>query len=196
LDVDLTPKDLLDYVDLLERKYNTKIHTITIDPWNELSHEGDDRLDRYLEKQLKMIRRNAKRNNRHICIVTHTKEQKPITIKGDTFYPIATPHDIAGGPTWYRKGFMMLSFWRPHIYNNKDEVVQVFGRTLKRNSTIIQVQKAKPKGVGKRGEVEIFYDVKRHRFYESGDQYAHKITDDDVDVIQKEFVLVNDDPPF
>lgn len=200
LDVDLDVKDLLDYVDILERQYNTKIHTLTIDPWNELDHEEENAArDRYLEKQLKLIRRNAKKNNRHIFVITHTKEQKQVTNKdGDSFYPIATPSDIAGGPTWYRKGYMMLSFWRPTTYRSKDETIQVFKRTLRRNSTIIQIQKSKPKGVGAIGEVEIYYDAKRHRYYESGNQYAHKIEDVAVDVIQKEFVSTNvfDEIPF
>lgn len=191
LDIDLTVKDLLDYVQLLERKWNTKIHTITIDPWNDLDHSEMDARDIYTEKQLKICRRYAKRNDWHIFISVHTKSQKPITRNGETYYPIPTPRDISWGEAWFRRGFMMLSFWRPSFYKQSSQTIKVFGRELRTNSTIIQVQKSKPKGVGSLGEIELFYDTYAHRYYDWDGSFAKKI-DDDAEELKKVFVQVDD----
>lgn len=197
LDVDLKVKDLLDYIGLLERKWNTKIHTITIDPWNDLNHDEMDMRDTYTEKQLKICRRHAKRNNQHIFICVHTRGQKPITRNGETYYPIPTAREISGGEAWFRRGFMMLAFWRPNFYKQSSQTIKVFGRELRTNSTIIQIQKVKPKGVGSLGEVELFYDSTAHCYYDWDGSYARMI-DDDAEPVKKVFVDVPDidDIPF
>lgn len=194
LDVDLTVKDLLDYVGILERKWNTKIHTITIDPWNDLNHAEMDMRDVYTERQLKICRRHAKKNHQHIFICAHTRGAKPITKNGETYYPIPTAREIQHGEAWFRRGFMMLAFWRPNFYKQSAATIKVFGRELRTNSTIIQVQKTKPKGVGSLGEIELFYDTYAHRYYDWDGSFAKKIDEDSED-LKKTFVQpINEDP--
>lgn len=195
--VNLTPMDFLDYVNTLERKYNTKIHTATADPWNELHHEMSEGAarDLYMDNQLKLIRRHAKRNNRHVCLITHTTDQdKKITRGTETFYPVPTPRDIAWGRSWHRKGLMMLAFWRYSDMIPIGEVKNIEGMTIYHNSLMIQIQKAKPKGAGKRtGKLFLLYDAKRHKYYEDhggayGQHYAHKIDDSPKEVVVKTFL--------
>jgi hypothetical protein len=74
-DTDLTLEELLDYADIISAKFETKIDTITIDPWNELKHEEEYKRDLYLNAALKKARVNARKKNRHIFILTHVRDQ-------------------------------------------------------------------------------------------------------------------------
>jgi hypothetical protein len=165
-DDELTPEDILDYVDFLANKYETKIDTVTIDPWNELKHEISEREDIYLNKELKRIRVHARKRNRHLFLITHIRDQKPSGNDelGTTIYPFPTPHDVAGGQVWYRKGFMMLGFYRHFIPDGHDMVKIGKDRTFEKDQLLVRVQKFKPEGTGKRGEIEFRYDLKRHIF--------------------------------
>lgn len=188
----LTPGELFDYVDSLERRFEIKIDTLTIDPWNELEHLFENEVQ-YLSKMLRMVRRRSKKSNRHTFIIHHVTDQKPIKVNGESVYPIPSPRDLAGGQTWYRKGMFMLAFWRHLRYGPTEEYYQLFGRTLMHNSTIIQIQKAKPKGYGTLGEAEVFYDAKTHRYYERGGLYARQLMDEVfVQPVQANFLT--DDP--
>ena len=64
----LTLETFYTYVDIIERVYNVKIHTTTVDPFNEMHHDFakyNNRQDMYIEAMLGMIRRNARTTNRH-----------------------------------------------------------------------------------------------------------------------------------
>lgn len=175
----LTPVELFDYVDTLEQRFGAKIDTLTIDPWNELEHIFDHE-NVYLSKMLRMVRRRSQKSGRHTFIIHHVTDQTPIRKDGDTIYPIPSPRDLAGGQTWYRKGMFMVAFWRPLFYRKTEEYFQLFGRTLRYNSMIIQVQKAKPKGYGALGEAEVFYDAPTHRYFEQFEgkgQFARRLED-------------------
>lgn len=165
-DTDISPSDLLNYVDVVENKYKTKIDTVTIDPWNELKHEDEQSRDLYLNTQLKKVRVNARKKSRHICLITHIRDQKPVGYDdlGTAIYPFPTPHDVAGGQVWYRKGFMMLSFYRHFIPDGHDQVKIGKDRFFNKNQLLIRVQKFKPEGTGKRGEIEFTYHPKMHVF--------------------------------
>ncbi|MDD5353429.1 MAG: BT4734/BF3469 family protein [Candidatus Omnitrophica bacterium] len=167
----ITIDDFYSYVDIIERKYNTKIHTTTIDPWNELKHDFADtgRQDIYLEWTLGKIRQNAKINNRHNAIITHITSQQKIKDKqtDKMYYPAADFREVAGGQSWARKGMNMLSLWRPPEDYLIDET------PCPANGSIINVQKVKPKGVGKKGSFMLLYDARQHRFYEN--YMGHKL---------------------
>lgn len=157
---------MLDYVDVLENKYSTKIHTVTIDPWNELEHNNEDREDIGLNKELRRVRINARKHDRHICLITHIRDQKPTGYDehGTAIYPFPTARDVAGGQVWYRKGFMMLGFYRHFVMDGYNEVQISKNRFFNRYALLIRVQKAKPEGSGRIGEVEFRYDQVTHRF--------------------------------
>ena len=160
----LTVEDFYAYCDIIERKFNTKIHTTTIDPWNELLHDFADkgnRQDIYLEWTLGKIRQNARVNDRHNAIITHiTHQQKVKDTNGNFYYPPADFREVSGGQSWARKGMNMLNIYRP------PQGLQHDGIIMPDNATIVSVQKVKPRGVGNKGEVILYFDFRSHRFYE------------------------------
>ena len=172
----LTLEAFYDYVDIIERVYNVKIHTTTVDPFNEMYHDFskyNNRQDMYIEAMLGMIRRNARVTNRHNCVITHVQDQQMVkdNDSGKMYYPIPTFRQVAGGQAWSRKGEQMLSIWRPPTFLSDED-----GNPYQNNQTIIAVQKSKPKGVGKTGIVNLFYDAKSHGYYK--DEYGQIIYGD------------------
>jgi hypothetical protein len=172
-DTELDAEELLNYVDILENKYATKIHTVTIDPWNELEHDDESR-DIGLNKELKHVRIDARKNNRHICLITHIRDQKPLGYDelGTAIYPFPTARDVAGGQVWYRKGFMMLAFYRHFVLDGHTEIKIGKKRFFNRMALLIRVQKSKPEGSGKIGEIEFRYHPDLHRFSDSMNVFA------------------------
>lgn len=158
----ITHKDFFNYLNEIERVYNCKIHTATIDPFNEFRQDltgYSNRQDLYLEAVLTEVRQNAKINERHNCIITHVQDQQLQKKDNIMFYPPATYREIAGGQAWSRKGMSMISVWRPKV-----GLMDADGFPYKENETLVMVQKSKPKGVGKIGECRFLYDAKKHRY--------------------------------
>lgn len=155
--------DIIASCEMVERVYDMKIHTLTIDPWNDLDHNLDNyqyRDDKYLEDALKKMRVVANYNNWHIAIVTHARDQGLVEKKGQKFYPPATFREVAGGQTWSRRGFMMSSVWRPPKGLNE------YGKhELEGNETFWIQQKYKPEWAGNKGAAVLRYDAKRHCYY-------------------------------
>lgn len=165
-DAVFTIEEFYDYVDIVERVYNCKIHTTVADPFNEFSHDfskDNGRQDMYIERILGFIRRNARTNDRHNCLITHVSDQKTRVDETTkmSYYPPASYREIAGGQAWSRKGEQMICIWRPPLGMNNED-----GIPYEENQTEIRIQKSKPKGVGKLGKFSLFYDVKKHSFYE------------------------------
>lgn len=155
--------DFYNSVNQAEQYYDTKIHLTVGDPFNEFSHNFKDdegRQDLYIERILGIVRRDAKRNDRHNIIVTHVGQQQLQVRDGKRYYEAATARDIAGGQAWYRKGMMMLSLWRPPAGLKDGD--RVF---LEQELDVI-VQKAKPRYCGKKGVGVLFYDYEKGRYYE------------------------------
>lgn len=165
---ELTIDEFYVMVDEMEKHYGLKINTTTVDPFNELKHDmaaEEGRQDLYIENKLGMIRRNALAKKRHNIIITHVRDQgHPIVRDGFRYFPAATPREIAGGQAWYRKAMNMICVWRPPL-GLPDEN----GIPAEENETHLIIQKFKPKGVGKRGTVKLFFDLYRNRFYEKID---------------------------
>lgn len=162
----MTLIDFYDVIDIVERVYGVKIQTTTIDPFNDFKHDFkqfNNRQDIYIEAMLTFIRQNARRNERHNCVITHVQDQQIITDKssGLRYYPQASYREIAGGQAWSRKGMAMLSVYRP-----KEGMTDEHGIPVKNNESWIEIQKAKPKGIGKTGKVVLFYDAKKHRYFD------------------------------
>ncbi len=162
----LNPTDFLLYCDFLERKFNIKFHTVTVDPWNEMDHaysKGKDaRQDLYLEEVLGHIRHDAKVNNRHTCLITHVVDQRVEYDKntGIRYYPQPKEREIAGGQAWSRKGMNMISVWRPPV-NLLDPAT---GFQYEQFQTVVEIQKIKPKIVGTPGRIFFKYDPSTHRY--------------------------------
>jgi twinkle protein len=147
------PTELLDEVKELCRE--TKIHTFTIDPWNELLHnfsEHGGRQDVYLEVILGNVRRFSRQMNMHSFIIAHPKT---LSKNSEGKYDPPTAFEFSGGATWYAKAESILCVYRPFE----------FSETLYEQTYVdIIVQKAKPKKVGRKGVFEIDYDYNTGRY--------------------------------
>jgi len=165
-DSDLSVEDFYDEVLMIEKKHKVKINTTCCDPFNELRHDfakDNGRQDLYIENRLGFIRRDAKKYGRHNTIITHVADQEPVRMKdGSLYYPPATPRQIAGGQAWYRKGMNMISVWRPTAGMIDKET----GQPYEENEVHLIIQKYKPKGVGKRGTAQLYFNIHQNRYYE------------------------------
>lgn len=163
----LSVADFLSQVDKVQEDRGQTFHTFSIDPWNELTHPLSDyggREDRYLEEKLRDIRVHCRKRNRHGFITVHVQNQLKITDSSGSYYPPPSPREIAGGQAWFRRADSMISVWRPPFREGDDE--------SKRNEAQLSIEKAKPKGIGQKGTVSLFYDYKQNRYYEAGGRYA------------------------
>ena len=197
--------EVFDQVDGAERQYGVKIHTVTIDPWNELdmdlsSHGG--REDKYLERVLTRLRQNAHSHNRHNCIITHVRDMEKMKDGDQRYYPVASPNDVAGGRLWWRKGMQMISVYRPLDIKNQP-LNDDNGEPCLENETHIYIQKSKPKGVGKVGMFKLYYDFKKNKYYEMDSigmkSYASKFWEDNSVAITPNENFDNEEqeePPF
>ncbi|MFX0136937.1 MAG: hypothetical protein ACFFDN_25085 [Candidatus Hodarchaeota archaeon] len=174
-DNQFTIDDFLYQAELLSEK-GFNVDTLTGDPFNEFTHDFKDdhnRQDLYIERILGYMRRKAKATNRHICIITHPRNQEKTTTRGITYYQPPQPREYAGGQAWYRKGLGMLCIWRPPYGLDSEN------GTYEENEIHIIVQKAKPRGIGKKGTCILYLDYSTHRYYERDPigikKYAHEI---------------------
>lgn len=168
IDEDLTLHQFYEMIDKIEQKHEITIHTTTIDPWNELTeeykHEDLGREDKYLSRILGLARKNARKTNRHNCIINHVRDQPMVnakTIAGTdiSYFPIPSARDFAGGQVWFRKGLSVLIPWRPP----KDLLID--GRSAEENEVHLKVAKSKPKGVSKNGTYKLYLDVEKYQYY-------------------------------
>lgn len=169
IDEDLTLPMYYKLVDEIERKHEMKIHTTTIDPWNELTEEYIQsdlgREDKYLSRILGIARKNARKTGRHNCIINHVRDQTPVTrelFSGETitYFPPPSARDFAGGQVWFRKGLSVLIPWRPPTgLKNSDNTICM------ENEVHLKVAKSKPKGVSKNGTYKMYLDVERYQYY-------------------------------
>jgi hypothetical protein len=169
IDEDLTITKFYQLVDEIERKEGIKIHTTTIDPWNELTEEfipADlGREDKYLSRILGVVRKNARKTGRHNCVINHVRDQPMVsakTIAGTdiSYFPMPSARDFAGGQVWFRKGLSVLIPWRPP-YGLGD----ADGVGAEKNEVHLKVAKSKPKGVSKNGVYKMFLDIERYQYY-------------------------------
>jgi len=169
IDEDLTITKFYDLVDEIERKEGMKIHTTTIDPWNELTEEylpSDlGREDKYLSRILGTVRKNARRTGRHNCVINHVRDQPMVsskTIAGTdiSYFPMPSARDFAGGQVWFRKGLSVLIPWRPP-YGLMDSD----GVGAEKNEVHLKVAKSKPKGVSKNGTYKLYLDLDKYQYY-------------------------------
>ncbi len=169
IDEDLTITKFYELVDEIEKKEGIKIHTTTIDPWNELTEEflpSDlGREDKYLSRILGTVRKNARKTGRHNCVINHVRDQPMVsskTIAGTdiSYFPMPSARDFAGGQVWFRKGLSVLIPWRPPFGLLDSE-----GKGAEKNEVHLKVAKSKPKGVSKNGVYKMFLDLDKYQYY-------------------------------
>lgn len=163
---ELRVKDFYDQVMGVEREFNVKIDFTSIDPFNRIDTDYDaGRHDKKLGKELDYMLFDARSNNRHNFMITHIRDQVMQKSGDQYYYPKPTPRDVYDGQQFFRKGMGMISVWRPidvngRPLNDKD------GVPYRANTTIVDIQKEKPKGVGKTGSFELYYDKRKNCYYE------------------------------
>lgn len=167
-DDEISISEIFDELVLFENENGIFIQNVVLDPFNELKFDlqGMPR-DIWLEKQLGMIRRKVRLEQRHIVIITHPIESDRLYHKDGYLLP-PTRKQYAGGQAWARKGESMLAVWRPPS-DLKDSDGIPYGD----NHARIIMQKAKPKGIGKTGECGLEFDWKRSAYFEwyAGNKY-------------------------
>jgi hypothetical protein len=157
-------QEIFDALHIFEHENNIFIQNIVIDPFNELKFDlhGMPR-DIWLEKELGNARKLARKDKRHITIVTHPIESDRLYHK-DGYLLAPSRKQYAGGQAWARKGEAMLSVWRPP--SNGEKFKDTDGLPYGENEAHIEIQKSKPKGVGKTGVAKLEFDWKRSAYFE------------------------------
>ncbi len=148
-----------------EMEYSIKFDTTLFDPFNDIKDETEGfggREDKYLASALKIVRVDAKKNNRINILVNHIADVRAVQDKdsGFRYMPPAMPNEWAGGRTWWRRAFTMLLVYRPPTWMKDNK-----GMPYADNESHIYIQKSKPKGIGKIGMASIFWDWKKNRYY-------------------------------
>ena len=178
---DLTAESFFRAVEDIEEEDDIKINAIVIDPIVELNINPEDKRDDIaLGSFLTRVRKFSSDKNIHTFIAIHTKAMTMLSKKKDDgttmlYYPQPTFFDTMGGMMWSRKGFMVMSLWRPPVELINPDT----GNFYERNETIIEILKVKPKIMGETGRVSLFYDVMSSRFYEK-DEFGNKIFSRDI----------------
>lgn len=139
-------------VDEVQKEFD--IDTAGIDNWNDLEHnmsQYGQKISEYLKYQLPKFNRFAKERNIHGFLLVHPRN--PDIIKGQKFPDAPRPDQIEGGSLWYAKAQSILIVHRDwSVEDNK--------------TTEIVIGKAKPKIVGKKGRIELEFDVRENCYYE------------------------------
>ena len=201
-DKGLSIDEVFDQVDAAEREYNVKIHTVTIDPWNELTSDFNSfggREDKYLEYVLTKVRQNAQSRNRFVCVVNHVRDQQLKTENNQMYFDVPNPRSLAGGQVWFRKGLLMGCVYRP-VDIKGNPLSDENGNPYDKNETHVYIQKAKPKGTSKIGMFRLYYDWKKNKYYEMDSvgikKYAHHIEDEKKEEAMQPSTEFNTDTPF
>lgn len=200
--------DLVKEIEEHEKLKQCKFGNVMAEPWNELDHklvlaDNSGRQDLAIEDELTQLRRYCKKENKHTFLSFHpssqtlTKDQST----GISYYEMPKAREAAGGQATLRKAFSWINIWRP-------PVGLIDGKTgipFEENELFFQVEKSKPKGVGKKGITKINFDWQKNRYYEQINgvkmyAYEHEntIISDYVAPLQpsKMFNEPNKDAPF
>jgi hypothetical protein len=163
---DFKAKDFYKYAQEAEQQFGIKFDGTLIDPWNDVVNETPEyggREDLWLADALKIVRRDAKKNQRLNIVINHISDIKPQIDKdsGRRYYPPALPSEWAGGRTWWRRAYLMILVYRPPVFLNDEN-----GIPHAENVSHLIVQKAKPKGIATLGMAKLYWDWKTNRYYE------------------------------
>jgi twinkle protein len=131
---------------------NQKIHTVSIDPFNEMMHSYEGRQDIYLENLLGNIRVFSRANNIHTFIVIHPRTLQK---NKEGRYDPPTAYEASGGSMFYNKGESIICVYRENEFSENFN---------ERCMAKIIVQKAKPKEVGQKGIFEVKFNTFENRY--------------------------------
>lgn len=160
--------ELVDEIEKFEKEKNCVFDNVMAEPWNELNHklalnDNSGRQDLAIEEELTFLRRYCKTKNKHAFLSFHPSFQTLIVDKkaGLSYYEMPKAREAAGGQATLRKAFSWINIWRPPV-----GLLDTDGMPYSDNQLIVQVEKSKPKGIGKKGFCALFFDWKKNRYYE------------------------------
>lgn len=141
---------------------------ILLDPYNEHKHDMSgygSRQDLFIEDEIGDVRRFCKKKNKHAIITLHPASQQMkegfVNKKKIRYYPMPVAREAAGGQALFRKAMTWINIWRP-----TSGLTDTKGRYYSNNELVVVVEKAKPKGVAKKGQFSLYFDEDSSRFYE------------------------------
>ena len=121
---------------------------VIIDPYADLVTSSSKGLrdDLAIMEFTSKLRRYNARFQTHTILAIHTKvmeKKNGKTVAGEaiSYFPKPTMNDIQGGTMFARKGFFIVSLWRPPVGLPKGEE----GDFYEDNETVVSVVKAKPR---------------------------------------------------
>jgi hypothetical protein len=161
-----------------EKEYKINFDTTLFDPFNDAIDESVacGGTHHWLNRELKMVRKVSKSNNRIDILINHIADVKTSIDKesGKAYLRPALPNEWNGGRTWWRRGFLMVLVYVPPPWLKDDN-----GMEYGENVSLVYIQKAKPKGVAKYGKVaRLNWNWKNNRYSWSennSDKYAFMI---------------------
>ena len=171
---DLTIKNLFEVVDRLESDWDSPFDGILIDPFNEMIDLGGN-IAGMVKNELDLIINYTKRKNIVTILTNHANDKKEMMTKVNEkpvfWKPPVTKEEWAYGQQFARKGYqMILLYEQPHAFQvegcNEGNVYNMESVKHDYNHRQILVQKTKPKGVGRTGLFNMFYDRTMQRYYE------------------------------
>lgn len=187
-DEDYTIEGFYQECEKIETDNDIKLHTTTIDPWNDVQEDLSTfggREDKYLAHALKVSRNVAKKRNWHNIIVTHASENEQtvkmqdVNGKEHMIPPVPRLRSFAGGRVWGRRAMQVIALWRPEEPN----IIGPDGMPMEDNQVLVKILKSKPKGVGAMGNAYLYFDWKTNRYYEKhfagGSRYAWEYLEDE-----------------
>lgn len=165
---DFTIRDFFTQVEAIERAYDIKIHTTVIDPLNTVDHIHPSlRSDKAQDKDLQFFNADARKNNRHNCVITHCRDVETRKEKDQhtkevirEWLPFPKPRDILNGQSFWRNGMNLMGNYRPLDLDD----VPLKGHEV--NEIVIEMAKVKPKGQSQKGKCSLYYDWQKNRYYE------------------------------
>ena len=174
---DMSVKGVYRELERLQREKGIKINGVVIDPYTEMAEEDPGLpIHKSVSGDLNTIRKNSSHLDLHTIVSVHTSKIDRNFIRDgkDLWYynPEPTTGQLSFGQMWGRKGFMMVSIWRTPF--DVPPLAQANG--YERMQTQWNVQKAKPKSVGKEGKGFLYYDVATSRYYEKKRDYHGHVT--------------------
>jgi len=149
----------------LEEEEGIKIDGMLIDPFTDIALNSPNATHEAIGEALTKTRKFSMQYDVHTFIAFHTRAMQNVKFKdsiGNTkdYPPPPSMYDIAGGQMGSRKGMFIIGLWRtPAGYLDKD------GEEYMENETVVEILKDKPKAVGKKGSVRLYYDKWSTRFY-------------------------------
>lgn len=145
-----------------------KVDTVSVDSWYELEREKGEGTDRQLEKFLQKVFRYGYKHkitfiiSSHIGAMNHSAGMLEIPDTKAKYPKPPSKYAWSGGLLWSRMAFQLVNLYRPH------SKIDYFGdgEMCAKNEAWIDVEKSKPKSIGKVGRCTLFYDQFKSRYYE------------------------------